>query len=351
MPPFIVYALPRSRTAWLASFLSYRDWTCGHEEALHARSVDDVKAWFSQPNTGTAETLGATWWRTVQAVAPSARVVTIRRPVADVVASLMRTGLFPDAALLHSQMAKADRKLDQVERRVPGVLSIPFADLAQEATCARVFEHCLPHAHDPAWWAHLDAQNIQINLLAMVRRYQAFQPALAKVAAQLRWATIDGFARKPAAEMDELTIQEEGFDTFYRDSKSAFREHLVATGQHPEAYLDKNTDLMRSLERLGGLQVITARSNGRVFGYLMTVYGPSLDSPDVIEGQHTLTFASSEFPGLGMKIQRVARDALRAKGINDLIFRAGIRGSGPRLGSLYRRLGAEPFGELYRLQL
>jgi len=99
------------------------------------------------------------------------------------------------------------------------------------------------------------------------------------------------------------------------------------------------------------LQTMTARSNGRMFGYLMTVIGPSLDARDRLAGFHTIFFASPLIRGLGMKLQRAALDALRARGVQEVQMRAGHRGSGPRLGTFYRRLGAEEFGQLYRLEL
>ena len=49
MPPFVVFALPRSRSAWLARFLTWGDWMCGHDELRHCRSLDDVRAWLAMP--------------------------------------------------------------------------------------------------------------------------------------------------------------------------------------------------------------------------------------------------------------------------------------------------------------
>ena len=69
-PPFVVYALPRSRTFWLSRFLCYAEWNCGHDEIRHARSLDDVRAWFSQSYTGTVETAAAPWWRLIQRLRP-----------------------------------------------------------------------------------------------------------------------------------------------------------------------------------------------------------------------------------------------------------------------------------------
>lgn len=36
---FVVFSMPRSRSAWLARFLSYGDWHCGHDEIRHFRSL------------------------------------------------------------------------------------------------------------------------------------------------------------------------------------------------------------------------------------------------------------------------------------------------------------------------
>ncbi len=93
---FVIFALPRSRTAWLSRFLSYGEWFCGHEELRHVRSLDDVRAWFSQGQIGTAETAGAPWWRLLERFAPYSPVVIVRRPVDEVVDSLARIpGLTP----------------------------------------------------------------------------------------------------------------------------------------------------------------------------------------------------------------------------------------------------------------
>ena len=75
----------------------------------------------------------------------------------------------------------------------------------------------------------------------------------------------------------------------------------------------------------------------------MTIVGPSPDAPDVIQGTHTIFFASQAVRGLGMRLQRAALDALRARGVNEVIMRAGHRGLGAAAWHLfYRRLGAEP---------
>lgn len=348
--PFVILSLPRSRSAWLARFLTHGDWLCGHEEIIHCRSLDDVTAWLGRPCTGSVETAAAPFWRLLLKLRPDARVVLIRRPVAEVVESMMALDLGFDRSALNAAMLRLNRKLDQIERRVPGAVVVDFAGLADEQTCARLFEHCLPYKHDAAWWAAVSAINIQIDMGQLLRTFRAYEPQLAKLAKVAKHRMISGMGHR--AEIDGITFQREPFRSFYRDARPLFEEHLVQTGQSPDDHGRKNLPLLQALDDMGALQCLTARSrNGRMDGYLMSVIGPSLDDPDVIQAEHTIFFASSDVPGLGMKLQRVALDALRERGVHEVLMRAGHRGSGPRLGTFYRRLGAEPFGELYRLPL
>jgi len=347
MPPFVVFALPRSRTAWLSRYLTYGDWHCGHDELRHCRSLDDVTSWLAQPCTGTVETAAAPFWRLLPV---GVRVMTVRRRLPDIIASLRRGGLVFDDAPMMRLLANLERKLDQIERRLPNVLSVQFGDLKSEAACAEVFEHCLGLPHDPAWWTAMSAVNIQISLPKLVRYYTVHQPQIEKLAKTAAHRIKAGMLRE-AHTMDGVTFQHEPFRQFYRDAEPLFAEHLAQTGQSPDDHALKNLPLLEMLDDAGLVQTITARSNGRMFGYLMTVVGPTLDAVGVTQGWHTIFFASPDMPGLGMKLQRASLAALRERGVDEGIMRAGHRGSGPRLGTIYRRLGAEDYGQLYRLEL
>jgi hypothetical protein len=52
-----------------------------------------------------------------------------------------------------------------------------------------------------------------------------------------------------------------------------------------------------------------------------------------------------------MKLQKASVDALKTRGVDESWWMAGSRGDGPRLGTLYQRLGAEEFGRFYKLNL
>ncbi len=352
MSPFVVFGLPRSRTAWLSRFLSYGEWHCGHDELRHMRTLDDVSAWFSQPFTGTVETAGAPWWRLLPKYAPGAKIAVVRRPVPEVLGSLLRiNGVMFDRERTERHLWRLDRKLDQLTARVTGVVSVDFADLETEAGCARLFEHCTGLPHDPAWWAALAPVNIQVNFRALVRYTDAYGPALNRLGNAAKQQTLAAMAARKPVSFEGVTFQAESFDAWVSDGQHLFEDHCVTVGEEPDQWRRKNVPLMRHLYDAGAMQIMTARCNGRMFGYLMTVISPSLTRRGMLSGTNTTFFASPEFPGLGLKLQRAAIQSLKARGVDEVFFEAGNRGDGPRLGSMYRRLGAADHGRTYRLQL
>lgn len=343
---YIIYALPRSRTYWLSKFLSYQDWHCGHDELRHARTLDDVQSWLSMENTGTIETAGAPYWRLVKHL----KTVVIRRPIGEVMMSLAKFNVF-DPDRLFRQLQQLDRKLDQIEARVENVISIPYHRLSDELACKTIFEHCLPYQHDPEWWHTLNEVNLQIDMQQMIRYYRAHEVQLNKLAKIAKHKMISGMIHESVDQDDGLTIQEETFEQSFDDCKRLFAQHSIEVGEAPDSFAEKNLPLIQKLEEHGFVQITTARCNGRMFGYLMAVMSPSLESPDINTAIHTTFFASPLFKGLGMKLQRASVNFLRQKGINELYLHAGIRGAGPRLGTVYRRLGAADFGQMYKLNL
>lgn len=343
--------LPRSRTAWLSRFLTYGDWVCGHEELRHMRSFGDISAWFSQPCIGTAETAIVPWWRLFGRFAPDARIVVVRRPVAEVVDSMMcLPGFAVERSVLQREMGRLDRKLDQIEARLP-CLSVRFDDLANEATCAAVFEHCLGLRHDPAHWALWAPINVQCDMRALARYVGAYRPAMEKLAKIARQQTLVAMAVCDPIPADGITLQVEPFETWLRDAGPLFDEHLVQVGEAPGDWRTKNIPLMRSMDALGMMQIMTARCNGRLFGYLQTIIGPSLTKEGITVGSHGTFYADPSFPGLGLKLQRAALTKLKAKGVSEVFMQDGVRGSGGRINTIYRRLGAQDDGQVYRLQL
>lgn len=353
MIPFIVLSLPRTRSTWLSKFLTYGDWVCGHDELQHTRTLEDIKNWFNQPNIGTVETLAAPWWRLIPTFAPNAKIVVIKRPVNEVVDSLIK--VCPNTFnrdVLTKSMTYLDRKLDQLSKRLPNVLIVNFKDLNNQQTCAEIFEYCLGLPHDWVHWLKYKDQNIQTNLKAIVRYAEAYKDSFEKLGNAATQKILTQFAlNRRVVEPTGIVIQSESFDTFLEDGTKLFEQHCTLVGEKSSQWDKKNIPLMRKLYGAGALQVTTARSNGRMFGYLVSLISPSLVSKDVLSGVHTTFYADPSFPGLGLKLQRAANIALKDKNVTEIIMQAGVRGSGDRIGSLYKRLGAEEFGQLYKLEL
>lgn len=351
-PPFVVFTLPRSRSYWCSRFLSYGGWLVTHDELLHLRSIEDIKAWLAIPSAGTVETAAVPFWRTLRDLRPDARIATIRRDPEASLESLVRIEPRLELAATRRMVRHLDAKLDQIEHRVPDICRVDFADLATEAGCARLFEHCLPFPHDPMWWEAYDALNLQCNVPALLRYYQAYAPQLAKLTAQIKHRTIA--AMRPAETIERgIVLNVEPYsEALYREAIPLLEEHLMLMDQSPEDHDKRNLALYQTLHQLGALQCVTARVNGRLFGYLVSILSPSLDRADRTEALHSIFFASPQVKGLGMQMQRYAIEELKRRGVHDLFMRTGNRtASSPRLGTIYRRLGAHELGQVYRLEL
>lgn len=349
--PFFILGLPRSRTYWLSRFLTYRDWTCGHEELRHLRSFEDVKSWLSQPCVGSAETALAPFWRLIP---EDAQIVIIRRPVAEVKDSLLRlnagmNGAF-DPIALDGLLKRLDAKLDQIRARRRGVLFVKFEDLQREDVCRDIFEHCLPYPFDREWWRTISQFNLQANVPAVMAYHIAFAPQIAKMALAAKQTILRNLATKHRVEVADMEFSEEPFDKFYLDGKPLFAEHANDIGLATDVAERKNISLYRVLDASGMLQIVTARSNGRMFGYLMMEIAPSKECEGRLSAVQTLFYASKDAPRLGIALEREAIARLRTRGISDVFGCSGI-GEATKLSLLYRRFGFASAGELHRLSL
>lgn len=179
--PFIIYALPRSRTAWLSEFLTYKDWECYHECAVFMRSIDEVKSFFKSENVGCVETAAAQGRCLIKSIVPDIREVVILRPVGDVVDSLMQLDSMGvvkyDPIILRRNMEYGDRVLRKIAKE-SNVMVIDYADLNKEETCRAIFEYCLPYSFDKAWWNSLKDKNIQVDVGAFFRYYHENKQAI-----------------------------------------------------------------------------------------------------------------------------------------------------------------------------
>ena len=174
-PPFLIYALPRSRTAWLSAFLSYRDWTCYHEQAIYLRSLADIENLLRRPNTGSAETVAAQAWPLIKHILPEHKAIVIQRPVDDIMASVLSLGalygIFYDTDHLYKVLKYGARCLDRISN-VNRTMTIRYDRLDDRETVRTLFEFCLPYRFDESWWLQLKDRNIQADIEGIFNYYK-----------------------------------------------------------------------------------------------------------------------------------------------------------------------------------
>lgn len=314
------------------------------------RQLEDVRSWLAQPVTGTVETSAAPFWRLALHLRPDLRIVTIRRDPDEAAASALRAGLSLDAEATRASFRRLDRKLGQIERRT-GCLSVRFEDLSSPRVCSALLYELTGELFSHSRWAALDRKDIQTDVPALRRYVAAHRPQLERlnaIARQKSLALLNGRRMRGAAG---LTLGFEPLRAFLETGSDLIREHIAEVGEHPDNLACKNLGRLRALDDAGALQITVARSNGRAFGYLISTIGESLEAEGRSWACHTAFYASPDIPGLGLKLQRKAAEGLRARGVHEVAMRAGVRGSGERVSALYRRMGAEPFGTFYRLEL
>lgn len=329
----------------MSRLLTYNDVVCGHDEIRHLRSMEDLRSWFALPLTGSVETAAAPFWRLIPA---EVTVAVVHRPVEQIMASLRRVGMGFDDAVMARQLRYVSAKLRQVAHRRPNVLTLTFDDLATEDGCARLFEHCLPYKHDHDWWAAMAPLNAPVNLTHALHWFGAYATQMEKVRRIARFEMLRTL-RRPI-EMDGVVFAPEPLAQAFADPDGMrlMSEECVALGEYPEAWSQMNIPLLERLEARGALHIMTARSNGRMFGYIVSAIGEAFHARDQLEAEQVSFFADPQWPGLGRKLQRAACDDLRACGVNRVMMFAP---DDTRVGLLYRRLGARETGRRFVMEM
>lgn len=158
--PFIVFSLPRSRSAWLTHFLSYPPKKVGHDVIVYCNHVSDFVKMYSDGMDGTCETATVLGHRLIKHLMPNVKFAVIRRPISEVVFSLAKFGI----AAPPGELEARDAMLDQVAA-LPGTLSLTYDMLDSPDWCRRLFEFCHKDLDfEIEWWGQCSRFNIQVEL-------------------------------------------------------------------------------------------------------------------------------------------------------------------------------------------
>lgn len=181
--PFIIFSLPRSRSAWLAWYLSYPPAEVGHDLLVGCRSVSDFETQLAMLR-GTVETGAMLGWRLIKHRLPHAKLLIVLRPIAEVHDSFRKLGFEIEPGELEFRA----ELLTQLSLE-PGVDTITFEDLDDPVCCQWLFETLLEEEWDRAWYYKARAVNIQIDFPARLAVLQSRRPALEALKAEVQTET------------------------------------------------------------------------------------------------------------------------------------------------------------------
>lgn len=339
---FIVLSLPRSRSAWIARFLSYRGARCGHDLATQCGSLNELTALLRGEYRGTAETGAMVGWRALRRRMPDAKMAVVRRPVAEVYQSLARFGLDGDA--LRNELLERDAMLDELSK-VHGVRSFSFADLDHIDACRDLFEHCLGEPFDWEWWESLATVNVQIDVAERLRFLQVNR---SRINAIKREAMEE--SRSPS-----VVIALEPWNSVWPAIDALFAEHFNEVEgdlAHNRPYrLDEPA--LRWMNMIGVLRIMTARVDGILAGYCMWQVTRDVESAGMLIAEHGPWFVAKRYAKLllGRKLFDASIADLRAIGVKNAFPHHRLHGRGAKLGAFFRRRGAVETQRTYSMWL
>lgn len=341
-PPFIVLSLPRSRSTWIASFLSYGGRACGHDLAPTVGTMADFVALFDGRYAGTAETGAVVGWRAIRRMLPNARIAVVRRPVDHVYKSMEVFGCGVPAMM--DELRERDAMLDQVAR-LPGVLSVSFAELRGPAACQALFEHCLGVPFDWEWWEGLAHKTIEVDVPTEM---QYLVDNADRIAALKQDAI-------RVAGPDGVVVGPEPWNAIWPEIDPIFAEHFGEVEGDLAAQRPYKLDepAMRDAYQRGQLRITTARVGGELAGYCMWSVTPDVESLGTLIAQHGPWFVKKQFANLllGPKLFDASVEDLRSIGVKVAFPHHRLQGRGAKLGTFFRRRGAVETQRTYMMPL
>jgi hypothetical protein len=174
MKPFFITGLPRSRTAWLANFMTYGGAYCQHEGLLRE---EQALRWLAcGERHGLADsTIPFAWERILERFPSFSLVIVEREPEASfdsLLGFLDRGELRVNRTILHRRFEQLGRALKVMKFTTPHI-AVKFEDLSKLETLHRIWEHCVPYPFDMERAEMLQTLNVQQELRAVRAKHFA----------------------------------------------------------------------------------------------------------------------------------------------------------------------------------
>lgn len=182
---FVVTGLPRSRTAWMAAFLSTGETLCLHEPSYRMMSIEDLNEILDTnfyKHIGVSESgLGffAPWiLENLQC-----RMLVIERDFGDVERSMRKFGFPPQFS--YDYCAVVMESLLAVKRH-PLVKWVHFNSLVNKRVMQDIYWWLMPGmAFDEARWTEFEGMKIEADINRMLAKFQKYKANIDSVFAEL----------------------------------------------------------------------------------------------------------------------------------------------------------------------
>jgi hypothetical protein len=156
---FFILSLPRSRTAWLANFLTYENSFCFHEGLLQVNSPDGLKALFESTDkkiVGNSDCGNIFFLEEIKELYPEAVFIHIKRDVHHVIESLKN---MDDDFKDFQSVYMADNLLSDISR---SDCHAYFYDELDEHACREIWNVCIGTPFDRKRWEMLDGIDMTV---------------------------------------------------------------------------------------------------------------------------------------------------------------------------------------------
>lgn len=344
MRPFVIFSLPRSRSAWLAHWLAASGLPTGHDLGIECKEVGDFKRSFDLGLVGTVETGSMFAWRLMQRQLPGVRFLTVRRPVGEVLASLAACGLAGPE--LEFEMYSREVLLDELEAQ-PGVVRLEYNGLGDEGVCEALLRYLAPElGWDHHSWLVASVTNIQVDMGARLEQLRRNHNALARLKQEAR--ELEG------AETARVgwSIYPEPWSHIWPEAEALAQEHSaeVDLGVEPKRPHRVDSGLMEKLYQAGILKCFALRApSGRLLGYLTWQVMLDPESQGLVMAQQGAWYVA---PGHGRAARALFSESLlflRAFGVQHVFPHHRLQGRGKGIGRFFQRLGAKEIQHTYSL--
>jgi len=170
---YFITGLPRSRTAWLANFLTYDGSFCFHELCRKTTNVHEMKLLLSYPkykHVGTSDCALSYYFDKLIEMLDEWKLIVIDRNLDDAINSLDKIGLKTKESI--EKVLEAHNRNKYMMKKHEHLL-IPFEALNKQIACEKIWEYCTGTKMDKVRFDELNILDIEVNMKKYMQTIRA----------------------------------------------------------------------------------------------------------------------------------------------------------------------------------